>query len=236
MNKGKTILITAGIEIMLIICIMTASLNPTPVRYFIFYNLLYGLVFSFLVPLYCLYKENGTPASAGMKKPGRRQWIVLFVFVVCSTGGQLIPKMAAGEQIPWHLLPVGIVPLIMTIFFEEFLFRGFVQSRIEQQYGWEPAILLSGAMFSLYHTGYPGFRSMEDLLLLFAVGLGFAAAYRLSDNNLFVSYFVNLPNAFITYVLKYEQFPMMSISSVIAAVITLLFIGLIFLLYWNTNK
>ena len=144
--------------------------------------------------------------------------------------------MAAGEQIPWHLLPVGIVPLIMTTFFEEFLFRGFVQSRIEQQYGWEPAILLSGAMFSLYHTGYPGFRSMEDLLLLFAVGLGFAAAYRLSDNNLFVSYFVNLPNAFITYVLKYEQFPMMSISSVIAAVITLLLIGLIFLLYWNTNK
>ncbi len=120
MNKGKTILITAGIEIMLIICIMTASLNPTPVRYFIFYNLLYGLVFSFLVPLYCLYKENGTPASAGMKKPGRRQWIVLFVFVVCSTGGQLIPKMAAGEQIPWHLLPVGIVPLIMTTFFEDF--------------------------------------------------------------------------------------------------------------------
>ncbi len=77
---------------------------------------------------------------------------------------------------------------------------------------------------------------MEDLLLLFAVGLGFAAAYRLSDNNLFVSYFVNLPNAFITYVLKYEQFPMMSISSVIAAVITLLLIGLIFLLYRNTNK
>ncbi len=84
-----------------------ANLNPAPTLYFIFYNLLYGLVFSFLVPLYCLRKEKATLASAG---------------------GQLIPKMAMGEQIPWHLLPLGILPLIMTTFFEEFLFRGFVQS------------------------------------------------------------------------------------------------------------
>ena len=110
--------------------------------------------------------------------------------------------MAVGEQIPWHLLPLGIVPLIMTTFFEEFLFRGFVQSRAEQQFGCLPAILISGTMFSLYHLGYPGFRAWEDLLLLFTVGLGFAAAYRLSGNNLIVSYFVNLPNAFVTYILR----------------------------------
>ena len=127
-GKGKTLLISAGIEIMLIICITAANLNPTPILYFIFYNLLYGLVFSLLIPLYCLYKENGAPASgrvlaeAGFKKPGIRQWDVLAAFVVFSVGGQLIPKMAVGEQIQWHLLPMGIVPLIMTTFFEEFLF------------------------------------------------------------------------------------------------------------------
>lgn len=87
-EKGKTLLISAGIEIMLIICITAANLNPAPILYFIFYNLLYGLVFSLLVPLYCLYKENGVPASgralaeAGFKKPGIRQWVVLAVFVV----------------------------------------------------------------------------------------------------------------------------------------------------------
>lgn len=186
-GKGKTLLISAGIEIMLIICIIAANLNPTPILYFIFYNLLYGLVFSLLIPLYCLYKENGVPAS------GR-----VAAFVVFSVGGQLIPKMAVGEQIPWRLLPMGIVPLIMTTFFEEFLFRGFVQSRIDQQFGWVPAILVSGAMFSLYHLGYPGFRTWEDILLLFAVGAGFAAAYKLSGNNLMISFFVNLPNAFVT--------------------------------------
>ena len=168
-GKGKTLLISAGIEIMLIICIMAANLNPTPILYFIFYNLLYGLVFSLLIPLCCLYKENGVPASGsvlaevGFKQPGIWQWVVLAAFVVFSVGGQLIPKMAAGEQIPWRLLPIGIVPLIMTMFFEEFLFRGFVQSRIDWQFGWVPAILVSGAMFSLYHLGYPGFRTWEDI-------------------------------------------------------------------------
>ena len=121
-------------------------------------------------------------------------------------------------------------------FFEEFLFRGFVQSRIDRQFGWVPAILVSGAMFSLYHLGYPGFRTWEDILLLFAVGAGFAAAYKLSGNNLMVSFFVNLPNAFVTYILKYEQFPVMRVSSTIAAAVTLVLIGLILLLYRNADR
>lgn len=99
-----------------------------------------------------------------------------------------------------------------------------------------PAILISGAMFSLYHLGYPGFRTWRDLLLLFVVGIGFAAAYRISDNNLIVSFFVNLPNALVTYVLKYEQFPVMSVSSTIAAVITRVLIGLTFLLVSNRRS
>lgn len=190
-----------------------ANLNPAPTLYFIFYNLLYGLVFSFLVPLYCLRKEKATLASAG---------------------GQLIPKMAMGEQIPWHLLPLGILPLIMTTFLKSFYSEALC--RAERQFGCVPAILISGAMFSLYHLGYPGFRTWRDLLLLFVVGIGFAAAYRISDNNLIVSFFVNLPNALVTYMLKYEQFPVMSVSFTIAAVITLVLIGLTFLLVSNRRS
>lgn len=70
---------------------------------------------------------------------------------------------------------------------------------------------------------------------MFVVGIGFAAAYKLSDNNLIISFFVNLPNAFATYILKYEQFPVMRVSSTIAAAITLVLIGLILLLYRNAD-
>ncbi len=87
-------------------------------------------------------------------------------------------------------------------------------------------------MFSLYHLGYPGFRTVGDMLLLFAVGLGFAIAYKLSDNNLIVSYFVNLPNAFVTYMLKSEQFPLFDKGAVIYAIITTVIIAVI-LIYTN---
>lgn len=126
---------------MLIICVTLANVNPTPVLYFVFYNLAYGMVFSFLAPLYCLCKEKGPLSSVGIKKLGVHQFAVVIVFVVFSIGGQLIPMILAGERIPWYLLPMGVVPLIMTTFFEEFLFRGFIQGRIEQHFGWLPAII-----------------------------------------------------------------------------------------------
>lgn len=236
MQKLKIIILCAALEIALITCVALANLNPTPVPYFVFYNLGYGIFFSFLVVLYFLRKEKASLASVGIKKPGARQFVVLGAYIVFSVGGQLIPKLFAGEQIPWHLLPMGIVPLIMTTFFEEFVFRGFVQARVEQNFGWFPAIIVSGMMFSLYHLGYPGFRKLEDILLLFAVGLGFAIVYKLADNNLFVSYFANLPNAFITYILKNKQFPSMNFSSTIAAFITVILISVIFYVVHKKNK
>ena len=90
------------------------------------------------------------------------------------------------------------------------------------------AIIVSGFLFALYHLGYPGFRAVGDILLLFAVRIGFAVSFKLAENNLFVSYFVNLPNAFITYILKFEQFPKMTIWSTVFAGITIIFIGAIF--------
>lgn len=228
MRKSKFILLCIVIEVMLIICITLANVKPVSILYFIFYNLAYGLILSFLVPLYYLQKEKRTLSSIGIKKLGVRQFIVLIAFVVFSVGGQLIPMIMVGEQIPWNLLPIGIVPLIMTTFFEEFLFHGFIQGRIEQHFGWLPAIIISGMMFSFYHLGYPRFRTRGDILLLFVVGLGFAIAYKLSNNNLLVSYFVNLPNAFVTYMLKNEQFPTMGLSSTISAVITLMVILIMF--------
>lgn len=89
------------------------------------------------------------------------------------------------------------------------------------------AIIVSGFLFALYHLGYPGFRAASDILLLFAVGIGFAVSFKLAENNLIVSYFVNLPNAFVTYILKCEQFPRMTILSTMFAGITIILIAAI---------
>lgn len=221
MDKLKTIFLCATVEMILIVCVGAANIYPNPLNYFLFYNILYGIVFSFVLPLFLLRKEENPFDFIGVKAVGKKQITVLSIFVVFSVGGQLIPIVVNGGIIPWKLLPVGVVPLIMTTFFEEFLFRGFIQSKFEKDFGALPAILVSGLMFSLYHIGYPGFRTLGDISLLFAVGVGFAVAYKLSGNNLIVAYFVNLPNAFVTYMLKYEQFPVMELSSTIAGIVTL---------------
>ena len=221
MNRLKTIFICIIIELILIFCVGCANLYPNPIQYFFFYNVLYGMVFSFLIPLFLLRKEKDIFDFIGLKAFGKRQIVVLTVFVIFSVGGQLIPIAVSGRTISWNLLPLGVVPLIMTTFFEEFLFRGFFQNKVEKDFGVLSAILVSGLMFSLYHLGYPGFRTFGNILLLFAVGVGFATAYRLSENNLIVAYFVNLPNAFVTYIIKFDQFPVMEMSSTIASLITL---------------
>lgn len=103
--------------------------------------------------------------------------------------------------------------------------------RLEKQFGAVVAIIVSGLMFALYHIGYSGFRTVRDILLLLAVGVGFAVSFKLAKNNLIVSYFVNLPNAFITHIFKYNQFPQMTVWSTIYAGITItLIIVLLFTL------
>lgn len=228
MKKWKFILFCCLTELSIIICISIACLFHDPV-YYIFYNLIYGIIISVTIPLLILLKEKNTLKEVGIKKIGGRQLILLFSFVLFSVGGQILPKMIAGEPISGNVLPIAILPLIMTTFFEEFLFRGFFQTRIEKEFGWGPAILISGLLFSLYHLGYPGFRTFGDILLLFAVGVGFAVSFQLSGNNLAVSYFVNLPNAFVTYILKHDQFPEMTTESTVYAGITILLLG--FILY-----
>ena len=236
MNKVKTIFAALTLEVLLVFCIGCANLLLKPIYYFCFYYVLYGILLSFLVPLFLLRKAENVFEFLGIKTLGKKQIFILVVFIAFSVGGQIISIAAKGGFISWNLLPMGIVPLIMTTFFEEFLFRGFFQNKFEKEFGTIIEILVSGLMFSLYHIGYPRFRTIEDILLLFAVGIWFATAYKLSENNLIVAYFVNLPNAFVTYMLKYEQFPKMTMSSTISSIITLCIIVVVFIMPMRTNK
>lgn len=235
MIKVKTLLLCFISEIAIILFVSIANLFDN-FLYAIFYNLFYGIGISVSMPLFILVKERNNLNEVGVKKIGKRQIIVLLCFVAFSVGGQVIPKIVNGELLRWELLPVAVLPLIMTTFFEEFLFRGFLQPRLEKNFGAIVAIIVSGLLFSLYHLGYPGFRTVNDILLLFAVGVGFALSFKLSDNNLTVSYFVNLPNAFITYVLKYEQFPKITKENSIYAGITIILIGILILITKKSSE
>ena len=193
--------------------------------YYLFYNFISGIVLCTAIPTCYIVKHKESFTSIGIKPLKAKQFLVLFAFIVFSIGGQL--SHTDLHKLRFDLIPVCIIPMIMTTFFEEFLFRGFMQTRFEKRYGWIPAVLLSGLMFSIYHLGYPGFRSVQSLLVLLAVGIGFALSYKLSGNNLIVSYLVNLPNSILTYMLKSAQFPHFDRSTPVAAALTVILIPII---------
>ena len=218
---------------LLIIAAVAAACAFSGLWFYLFYNVVYGLMLSVAVPVLYVWHKKERPASLGIMPLKTRQLTVIAAFVFFSVGGQAIPIVIEGVQLQWNRLLIGFFPLVMTTFFEELLFRGFMQTRFEKLFGAVPAIILSGLFFSLYHLGYPGFRRASDLALLFAVGVGFALAYKLSGNNLAAAYFVNLPNALLTYLLKYGQFPALDLCSVwfaigaVLAICGIMFLGML---------
>jgi len=229
MGKLKIIIYAICLEVLIIFSIFLA--NKFTFLFYLFYNGIFGIFLCTIIPLIIIIKCKENIFSVGIKKLFLRQWIILITFIVFSICGQIIPLINQGIKIRFNLLPICIFPMIMTTFFEEFLFRGFLQTKIEKDFGFITAIIISGLLFSLYHIGYPGYRNINDLLTLFCVGTGFAIAFKLSNNNLIVVYFVNLPNALVTYILKSEKFPALTIRSSIFAIVTIILILIILVIF-----
>ena len=108
MNKIKTIFIASTLEVLLVFCVGCANLLLNPIYYFCFYNVLYGILFSFLIPLFLLRKEENVFDFLGIKTLGKKQIFILVVFVVFSVGGQIIPKTVNAKLFhgicsPWGL-------------------------------------------------------------------------------------------------------------------------------------
>ncbi|MDR3593621.1 type II CAAX endopeptidase family protein [Clostridium sp.] len=204
---------------------------------YFFYQIIYCVVISVCIPIYYFRKEdNGDVSLLGIKKLRFIDYAIIIGFLVFSLGGSL--KSVKFQDINFALLPLSIAPLILTTFSEEFFFRGFLQIRFEKAFGTTSAIIVSGLTFGTYHLGYPGFRSIEQITTLFFVGIMFALSFKLSKNNVIVSYFVNLPNAYLQYLLKTQQFPYINFTKQ-ATIITIFLIvitGFIVLRGLNIKK
>jgi len=194
--------------------------------YYIFYQGIYGIGLSILVPLiYVFHYEKNTLAELGFKRITVKPVAAAAFFICFSIGGQLIHKsinIPSLEQLTYIS-----IPLIMTTFFED---------RFEKLFGALPAIVLSGLIFSLYHLGYSDFRRWDSLLTLFLVGMMFALSFKLSGNHLFTSYFVNLPNAILTYLLNPQMFPPFTKETAIVSFAVIIFVLLIFLFFTNSHR
>lgn len=237
MKQKNQLLIKSFVLIIIIILTNSIANLTSGIWHYVFYNGVYCLGISICIPMFFWKREDNNDFSQlGIKKLRKIDYIIIIGFVVFSIGGQLINIKL--ENLEWRVLPLSILPLIVTTFSEEFFFRGFLQIRFAKVFGHLPAIIFSGMFFSLYHLGYPKFRSIHWIVLLFFVGMMFALSFALSKYNLAVAYFVNIPNAYFTYLLNYKNFPPMNFSkqASVVSIIIILLIGYIFYRVWKKSN
>lgn len=234
MKQKNQLLIKSFIIIIMIIITNSIANSTDSIWHYVFYNFIYCLGISVCIPIFFWKREDNNDFSQlGIKKLRNIDYVIIIGFVVFSIGGQLINIKL--ENLEWSVLPLSILPLIVTTFSEEFLFRGFLQIRFAKAFGHIPALIFSSLFFSLYHLGYPRFRSVYWIVLLFFVGMMFALSFALSKYNLAVAYFVNIPNAYFTYLLNYKRFPQLNFSKQ-ASVVSMIIIFLIIYIFYRVLR
>ncbi len=67
MNKIKTIFMASTLEVLLVLWVGIANFLIKPIYYFCFYNVLYGILCSFLIPLSYCGKRKIYLTSLGLK-------------------------------------------------------------------------------------------------------------------------------------------------------------------------
>lgn len=228
MKEKSKLLITSFILMFMIILSIGIGNYLGGIGNYFFYHIVFCIIISVCIPIYYFRKEdNGDLSHLGIKKLRIIDYIIIIGFVAFSIGGSL--KGTNIKNINFGLLPLCIAPFIMSTICEEFFFRGFLQIRFEKAFGAIPAVIISGFAFGLYHLGYPCLRNFGLITTLIFVGIMFALSFKLSKNNLIVSYFVNLPNAYMQYLLYPEHFPYenFTLPATIISIVIICIIGFI---------
>ena len=86
--------------------------------------------------------------------------------------------------------------------------------------------------------GIPWYRNGADDHCPFIIEGWWLFFYPLSylTLTLYLTLLDNLPNAFVTYMLKFEQFPKMTIASTMAGIVTLCIIVVVFIVLVRANR
>jgi uncharacterized protein len=78
---------------------------------------------------------------------------------------------------PVDWVPLLVMALVVGVF-ESIFFRGFVQNRLEEQFGSVMGIGGAAALYGLYHVGYG--MGLEEMVFLTGLGVVYAVAFALS--------------------------------------------------------
>lgn len=129
-------------------------------------------------PLYYTVWHKQRPlADLGLRRDNWRQtlWLALLF------GGVQFGLTLWGYDLPdaesW--VPLLVMALVVGVF-ESIFFRGFIQNRLEEQFGSVVGIAGAATLYAVYHVGY-GMGS-EEMLFLGGLGVVYAVAFAIVRN------------------------------------------------------
>jgi len=165
----------------------------------LFYQGIFALGICIVFPIWLtVIQQHRSLATIGITGYRWRKSIGVGIVIAAISTGARMMNLEITLPDPKRLCII-FACLIMSTLFEEIFFRGFLQMRFEHAFGMIPAVLLSGACFSLYHVGYSNVRGdVPELLSLFFIGIFFSLSFRIT-RNIITSYIVNLPQAILTF-------------------------------------
>lgn len=126
---------------------------------------------------YTVWVRHRTLADLGLRRDNLRTAALLAV----GFGAVQFGLTLWGYDLP---APVDWVPLLMMSLvvgvFESVFFRGFIQTRLEEQFGSVAGISGAAALYGVYHVGFG--MAGTDLLFLTGLGLVYAVAFAIVRN------------------------------------------------------
>ncbi len=145
---------------------------------FILYGPVTLMFLGIFVPvLYNSYLQKRPFSATGIT---RKYWILSLVIGVVM-GAITYQGTLATITLPAfsQLFPLILMALSVGLF-EAIFFRGWIQLTLERSFGAIPAVVIAPAFYSLYHIGYG--MTLGELWFLYALGISFAIAFRVTKN------------------------------------------------------
>jgi membrane protease YdiL (CAAX protease family) len=156
-----------------------------PTALVIMYGLIY-VVCGFAIPWgYTLLVERNTPAAMGLT---REKWVISLILSLVLAGLFVPIIILEGDLGAVGWVQVAKASFVLTGaggLFELFLYYGFIHLRLEKAFGTIPAILVTAAIYVLWHVGTQlplEADPVAALWKLFLVGVMSQAVFSITHN------------------------------------------------------
>lgn len=127
--------------------------------------------------VYVVWRRGGSLAALGLRTDNWRETALLALLFAGVQFALTLWGVGLPNYADW--VPLLAMALVVGVF-ESIFFRGFIQTRLEVQFGHVGGVLSAAALYGLYHVGYG--MGASEMVFLFGLGVVYAVAFAIPRN------------------------------------------------------